>query len=165
MLLFSYFSYFSIFVSSIDIGIIWFLTIVLCFNDILWTRFASATFTVFDVVFRGNFCEFNDFLSITYVDVFDFSVSIFVVFFKVGFVSLIYILCCFVYLFLWLKCDFDGWMFLRMINLRLSLMLLLSILSRCLKQIILFWLHFFTLNHNYLTVFSLIFALVTITSQ
>ena len=153
--------YFSIFVSSVDIGIIWFLIIGLCFYSILWTMFVSATSLYFMWCLGNDICEFNHFLSITYVDVFDFSVSICVVFFKVGFVSLIYIGCCCFYWFLWVRCDFDGWMFLWLITLRLSLMLLLFILSRCLKIKKMFWFHFFTLNHNYLTLFSLIFVLVT----
>ena len=49
---FYYFSDFSIFVSSVDIGIIWFFIIVLCLYSIFWTSFVSSTFTVFDVVFR-----------------------------------------------------------------------------------------------------------------
>ena len=46
-------------------------------------------------------CDFNDFVYINYVDVFDCSVSICVAFLKVGFVSLIYIGCSCVYWFLW----------------------------------------------------------------
>ena len=46
------FSFFSIFFSSVDIGIIWFFIIGLRLYSITWTRFVSATFTVFNVVFR-----------------------------------------------------------------------------------------------------------------
>ena len=54
MLMFFLFFSFSIFVSSVDIGIIWFFIIGLCFYYIDWTRFVSSTFTVYNVVFRGG---------------------------------------------------------------------------------------------------------------
>ena len=110
-----------------------------------------------------DFCEFNNFLSITYVDVFDFSVSICVVFLKVGFVSLIHILCCCVYWFLWVKCDFDGWIFPWLINFSsVTDVAAVYFITFSQKMFKLFWLHFFTLNHNYLTVLSLIFVLATV---
>ena len=48
---FYYFSDFSIFFSSFDIGIIWFFIIGLCLYSITWTRFVYTTSTVFNVVF------------------------------------------------------------------------------------------------------------------
>ena len=43
---------FSVFVSYVDIGIIWLFIIGLCLYSILWKRFVSSTLTVSDVVFR-----------------------------------------------------------------------------------------------------------------
>ena len=56
-------------------------------------------------------------------------------FFLSGFLSLIYIVCCCVNWFPWVQCDFDGWMFLWLMNLRLPLMLLLPIYHVVSKQV------------------------------
>ena len=122
-----------------------------------------------------NASAFGYLLSIPSVDIFACYVSIYVVLFCFwGFFPLLYLWCCCVYWFLWVLCDFDGWMFLWLIILCLLLMLLVSLffyvayvadlyfITLYLKKFILFWCHFFTFNQDYLTVFYMKFVLVIV---
>ena len=128
-----------LYIKPVDIGIIWIFIFGLCLYYILWTRFVSATFTVYDVVFRVRCLWVQWFL--VYNLCWCFWIFCFHIcsIFKSGVFPLIYIGCCCIYWFLWVPCDFDGWIFLWLINLHLSLMFLLSILSRCLKNLYIFF--------------------------
>ena len=72
------FSDHSIIVSSVDIGIIWFLYLAYVFILYLGQGLYLPLSLYLIWCLGGDVCEFNDFLSITYLDIFDFSVSIYV---------------------------------------------------------------------------------------
>ena len=95
---------------------------------LIWTRFVSTTETVFNVIFRGQWFWVRFFVVYTfcwYFYLLCFHICSIILFLR--FFSLLYLWCCCVYWFLWVLCDFDGWMFLLLIILCLLLMLLISL--------------------------------------
>ena len=152
-----------LYIKPVDIGIIWFFIFGLCLYYIIWTRFVSTTFTVYDVVFRVRCLWVQWFL--------------------------VYILCWCFWLFCYHICSIFKSGFLKTDIYRMLLCLLISMVSMWFwwlnvsvidkftsitdvadvyfimlsqKIIYIYLFHLFTLNHNYLTIFYLIFVLVTI---
>ena len=137
--------------------------IALCFYSILWKMFVSSTFTVSDVVFRVWYLWVQWFLVYNLCWCFWlFCFHICSIFLKWVFFTDIYrmLLCLLISMgsmwFLWLNVSVID-KFTPVTDVADVYFIMLS-----LKKCIYFLLHFFTLNHNDLTIFYLIFVLVTI---
>ena len=113
-------------------------------------RILSATFTVFNVVFRGQcFCALlfvvDNFFWYFWLLFF----HICSIFFSEGLYSLLYLWYFCVYWFIWVKYDFDGWMFVWLIILCLLLMFLISLYLFLLLMLLIYTLSPYLLKSLY----------------
>ena len=120
-------------------------------------------------MFRGKcFCIWW-FIVIINVSIFDFYVSLCIVLLFIAFFPLLYLWYFCVHWFIWVQCDFDIWLFLWLINFTSVIDVAVFFFSHwCFcafyfsKKYFFLW-NLFTLNQDYLTVFYIIYVLVTIT--
>ena len=143
---------------------------------LIWTRFLSDTFTVFNVVFRGQcFCIwlFVVYTFCWYFCLLCFHICSIILFLRIFSTAIFMMLLCLLISlgsmwFLWLNVSvIDNFMFVTdvadfSVFVYVADVSDLYFITLYLKRFILFWCHFFTFNQDYLTVFFMTYVLVTV---